>query len=119
MFWRIRIRNFRLSQFLKSPVIVPPPTFYFPVVIDALTKSFSAVCLLYAMELEPHLQRPIGLVETSWGGTPVEAWSSPDALSGCQNSRMKRYCVVMWETLLLSCQLFTLHMIAKGLFSIS
>ena len=24
-----------------------------------------------------------GLISTDWGGTPVEAWSSPDALKTC------------------------------------
>ena len=24
-----------------------------------------------------------GLVDTDWGGTPVESWSSPDALAKC------------------------------------
>ncbi|KAL4233117.1 hypothetical protein ACF0H5_007802 [Mactra antiquata] len=50
---------------------------------DARTGDFSAVCLLYAMELIPHINRPIGLVETSVAGTPIEAWSSPDALAVC------------------------------------
>ena len=27
---------------------------------------------------------PAGLVDTDWGGTPVEAWSSPDALAKCK-----------------------------------
>lgn len=58
---------------------------------DQLTKTFSAVCLLYAMEVAPHLNRPLGLVETSWGGTPIEAWSSSDAIAKCQPARMKRY----------------------------
>lgn len=48
------------------------------------------MCLLYAMELSPHINRPIGLIESDWGGTPVEAWSSPDARSACGH-RQKRY----------------------------
>ncbi|XP_053385151.1 uncharacterized protein LOC128550329 [Mercenaria mercenaria] len=44
---------------------------------------FSAVCWLYGKYLYQHLKKPIGLLETSWGGTPVEAWSSPDALKKC------------------------------------
>ena len=42
------------------------------------------------MELSPHINRPIGLIEATWGGTPVEAWSSPDARNAC-SQRRKRY----------------------------
>nr|XP_056716641.1 sialate O-acetylesterase [Euleptes europaea] len=44
---------------------------------------FSAVCWLFGRYLYETLQYPIGLVESSWGGTPVEAWSSPKALRKC------------------------------------
>ncbi|WAR15455.1 SIAE-like protein [Mya arenaria] len=57
---------------------------------DATTSSFSAVCLLYAMELIPDLGIPMGMVESSWGGTPVETWSSPDAINVCNAHRGKR-----------------------------
>ncbi|KAK3593849.1 hypothetical protein CHS0354_011450 [Potamilus streckersoni] len=46
---------------------------------------FSAVCWLYAKYLYPHLKHPIGLIESNWGGTPIEAWSSPDAMAKCTN----------------------------------
>ena len=42
------------------------------------------------MEISPHINRPIGLIEATWGGTPVEAWSSPDARNAC-SQRRKRY----------------------------
>ncbi|GFR98150.1 sialate O-acetylesterase [Elysia marginata] len=44
---------------------------------------FSAVCWLYGKYIHKALGIPIGLVDTNWGGTPVEAWSSPDALAKC------------------------------------
>ncbi|KAK3090921.1 hypothetical protein FSP39_015725 [Pinctada imbricata] len=47
---------------------------------------FSALCWLYGKQLSQHLQIPIGLVETNWGGTIIEAWSSPEALSQCPAS---------------------------------
>ncbi|XP_060573099.1 sialate O-acetylesterase-like [Ruditapes philippinarum] len=53
------------------------------------TRYFSAVCLMFAEELAPHINRPIGLIQTAWGGTPVEAWSSPDAIASC-TSKTKR-----------------------------
>ena len=47
--------------------------------------GFSAVCYFAARELYNQLggDRPIGLVQSCVGGTRVEAWSSPDALSQC------------------------------------
>ncbi|XP_043119960.1 sialate O-acetylesterase isoform X2 [Puntigrus tetrazona] len=44
---------------------------------------FSAVCWLFGRYLYKTLKYPIGLVHSSWGGTPVEAWSSPRALYKC------------------------------------
>lgn len=53
-------------------------------------EDFSAVCFLFGRNLQSQLNVPIGLIETSWGGTPVEAWSSPDALAACTQTQGKR-----------------------------
>lgn len=45
--------------------------------------NFSAVCWLFGRIMNKKLQYPIGLVESCWGGTPVEAWSSSGALQQC------------------------------------
>ncbi|XP_067827220.1 sialate O-acetylesterase [Heptranchias perlo] len=45
--------------------------------------SFSAVCWLFGRYLYDKLQYPIGLVESCWGGTPIEAWSSNRVLNKC------------------------------------
>lgn len=45
--------------------------------------QFSAVCWLFGRYLYDTLKYPIGLVESCWGGTPVEAWSSLRALQQC------------------------------------
>lgn len=45
--------------------------------------DFSAVCWLFGRYMYDELQYPVGLVESCWGGTPVEAWSSPRALRRC------------------------------------
>jgi sialate O-acetylesterase len=44
-------------------------------------EGFSAVAYFFARELEGKLGIPIGLIDASWGGTPVEAWMSLRALS--------------------------------------
>ncbi|XP_031200147.1 sialate O-acetylesterase isoform X2 [Mastomys coucha] len=43
----------------------------------------SAVCWLFGRYLYDTLQYPIGLVSSSWGGTPIEVWSSKRTLKAC------------------------------------
>lgn len=42
--------------------------------------NFSAVGYFFGRQLHKTLDVPIGLINTSWGGTPVEAWTSLPAL---------------------------------------
>jgi len=43
-------------------------------------ESFSAVAYYFALELNRQLGVPIGILHASWGGTPIQAWTSLDAL---------------------------------------
>ena len=43
--------------------------------------QFSAVGYFFGRELFQRLKVPIGLIHTSWGGTPAESWTSYAALS--------------------------------------
>ena len=45
--------------------------------------SFSAICLFFGEQLVDELEVPIGLIDTSWGGTIVEAWSPQEVLDEC------------------------------------
>jgi sialate O-acetylesterase len=42
--------------------------------------DFSAVGYFFAREIHKALGVPVGIVNASWGGTRVEAWTSPEAL---------------------------------------
>ena len=39
--------------------------------------DFSAVAYYFGRELHKELNVPVGLIHTSWGGTPAESWASP------------------------------------------
>jgi sialate O-acetylesterase len=43
--------------------------------------GFSAVGFYFGRELYRRLRIPVGLIHTSWGGTPAEAWTSHAALA--------------------------------------
>ena len=60
------------------------------VVCTETIMPFSAVCWLYAKYVYKNRGVPMGLVETSWGGTNIEAWSSPDSLHACKLSSNER-----------------------------
>jgi len=50
--------------------------------------AMSAVCFLFARNVYDQMMErgervPLGLIDSSWGGTLVEAWSNADALSSC------------------------------------
>src|SRR5207248_3299738 len=43
-------------------------------------KGFSAVGYFFGRDLQKDLNVPVGLIHTSWGGTPAQAWTSKEGL---------------------------------------
>lgn len=47
--------------------------------------SFSSVGYYFGRELEKYIDVPIGLINSSWGGTTAESWTSKDALCSVES----------------------------------
>ncbi len=43
-------------------------------------KEFSAVGYFFGREIQRSIEAPVGLIDSSWGGTPAESWTSDAAL---------------------------------------
>ncbi len=41
--------------------------------------SFSATAYFFGRDLHQFLKAPVGLIDASWGGTPIQSWTSLDA----------------------------------------
>lgn len=52
--------------------------------------GFTAVGYSYGRELRKALQVPVGLIHSSWGGTPAEAWTSREGLAS--DPELKEMC---------------------------
>lgn len=57
-------------------------------------KGFSAVAYFFARDLRAALGRPVGVIHSSWGGTPAQTWLGIDALRA--NPALARH-VTAWE----------------------
>ena len=53
----------------------------------ANTPKFSAVGYYFARKLHQDLSVPVGMINTSWGGTRAEAWTSREALEQLPSAR--------------------------------
>jgi sialate O-acetylesterase len=43
-------------------------------------RDFSATCYMFGRDLQPDIKIPLGLIESAWGGSAIEAWLPADAL---------------------------------------
>ena len=44
-------------------------------------RGFSAIAYFFGREISEHEQVPVGLIDSTWGGTPAHSWISPEGLA--------------------------------------
>ncbi|RMG18779.1 MAG: sialate O-acetylesterase, partial [Bacteroidetes bacterium] len=59
--------------------------------------KFSAVGYFFGKKLHETLSMPVGLIESAWGGTPVEAWTSKEALNNAFLLERERRLLAQYE----------------------
>ena len=80
--------NIRIYAVPKSPSLTPKPFVSGEWLLcspENIVKGgwggFSAVAYYFGRDMHKELKVPIGLVHTSWGGTPAEAWTSAEGIA--------------------------------------
>ncbi len=77
-----QIRHFEVSKAASSVPLKDVRGVSWKVANPQNAGSFSAVAYFFARKLYQELKVPIGLINTSWGGTHVETWTSREAFQG-------------------------------------
>ncbi|MEN9569247.1 MAG: hypothetical protein RL172_478 [Bacteroidota bacterium] len=75
------IRQFCIANTanLQAPQANMPAAAWKPAAGEAV-RAFSAVAYFFATKLYQQYKVPIGIINASWGGTPIEAWTSEEGL---------------------------------------
>jgi sialate O-acetylesterase len=81
------IRHFNVPK-LKADLPVSDVKGSWQVAGPGTTPGFSAVAYYFSRELQKALKVPVGIIHTSWGGSPAEVWMSSRVLEG--NAEYKR-----------------------------
>ena len=50
-------------------------------------RNFSAVAYYFAKNIQADINVPVGIIQSTWGGTPVEAWTSKEMLQSNEFGR--------------------------------
>ncbi|MBI5766818.1 MAG: sialate O-acetylesterase [Verrucomicrobia bacterium] len=75
------IRHVRIAQTVAAAPADTVQTSGWEAASPQTAGGFTAVGYFFAREIFQKLGVPVGLVHSSWGGTPVESWLSPAALA--------------------------------------
>jgi sialate O-acetylesterase len=74
--------SLRVFNITKGEAAIPITGYQGKWIVSAPETSggFTAVGYFFSKNLQQALKTPVGLVHSSWGGTPVETWTSKEAL---------------------------------------
>jgi sialate O-acetylesterase len=75
-----KLRLFQVPQTSKSETQSDVPAKWTACNADTVP-NFTAVGYFFGRQLQSTLKIPVGLIQTAWGGTRAEAWTSPAAMS--------------------------------------
>ncbi|WP_415663404.1 sialate O-acetylesterase, partial [Rariglobus hedericola] len=72
------VRQFKVT---KTPAFTPQSTVSgsWAPALPATAGQFSGVAYYFALELHRRLNVPVGILNSSWGGTGIDPWIAPDA----------------------------------------
>ncbi len=84
------IRCFTVEKNM-SPVPLDSFSGSWAVCSPATAGDFTAVGYFFARDLWNELQVPIGIINSSWGGTDVETWTSADSYEALDSSVRRNY----------------------------
>lgn len=96
------IRLFQQAQ-IPAPKPLAEPAGKWTVCERGSLQFFSAVAYYYGLKLNEELNVPIGLINSSWGGTPIEIWMDSNVLKSSAETasileRWKNNPVFDWKT---------------------
>ncbi len=85
-----QIRSFNVVHEMS---FMPEPDFkgHWDICTPSTVGDFSAVAYFFARKLYQETGIPIGIINSSWGGTDIETWISPDVFSALPDKFMARY----------------------------
>lgn len=75
------IRHVRIEQTVSEAPAETVKTGGWQAATPQTTGGFTAVGYFFARDIFQKLGVPVGIVHSSWGGTPVESWMSPAAVA--------------------------------------
>lgn len=82
-----QIRHFKVPNTISATPVNDIKGGEWKICDSATVGNFTAVGYFFARELYNQFHVPIGLINTSWGGTHVETWTSREAFQGSEEFR--------------------------------